>query len=322
MEGKRFGQVLMSIRYGLVKLTPELKLIDKNHVADALIELPRRGASVKGILFDGGKAFSSLGTRCGDTVDIAFNVRGRRMIAVALRERSGNVICLIHPLLAALERGRVGTRISRLAASCSRNLVSIFEEAETSGVFLSTRQPSFSPVDCLNYMYPDRMMSVASAFTNTVEKLKNIDLNKLLTVVVDNIADKWSGMVNLAVMQFAVTELLNVFETFGKGENAILHIGVGNSSVRLVLRDKLMREPTESDVYTVRIFSELMKLVGAGSEVKIRPDGSFWFKVFVYVEEKHLEHLTLKQPTPIVEGEYWSYLDYAMEYLSFGKPIK
>jgi len=310
MEEKGFGAVCKGIKYGLIRITNDLKLIDYNQTAKSLVMLPRRNARINKVLYKGGEALKSLGAALGSSVNLVFLSGARYLNSIAIRERDGNILCVLHPLFAVVNQSRFVHELGKLTSFYAKNMLLMIEEAEGRRLNLGFRMAAPSVAMYYRDMSNDHYATVVMGVEALLEKLKNTDLNKELTVVVDRISTGWAALINMLVVQFVVSELLSVFEFYGAGEKAVMHIGYSDKHLFVYLRDKLASPLTDSEKYFLRMFSEMMRMVNVGCEARIDNTGRFVIKTYIPTtfETKHLRAGWTK-----TSAEAWSYLDYSLE---------
>ena len=310
MEGKRFDAVYNGLKYALIRLSPELKLIDFNPAARELVLLPRRNACAKKVLEKNGEALEMLGQSFGCAVNLVFISGNKHINSVAMRERDGYILCFIHPLLTAVSGVRLNAALSKLASFYAKNILLILEEAEKSKHRFHYRMAEMSCNACYKELSHNKYYSLSSVFKALSRKLSNLDLRVQLTVVFDDIRSVWSEAVNGAVVQFVVAEMLSVFESYGTGDKAVLHIGYSSNHMHVFLRDRLARELTDSDDYFLRIFSELMKIIDVGCDIRILDNGRFYIKTYIPTERKFCR---LKKKPPMMQDSDFTYYDYCLD---------
>ena len=102
-----FDTVRKHFGYGLVKLSSDFKILDKNEKADEYRLFPKRGASVLKFTKDVDK-ITSLSFIEGDNALITFCDGIKRIQALVIRERSGKMLVLLHPLICSMAFSRGG----------------------------------------------------------------------------------------------------------------------------------------------------------------------------------------------------------------------
>ena len=132
------------------------------------------------------------------------------------------------------------------------------------------------------------------------------------------IENGYSETVNFTLIQYALTEAITVLGLYGEGKHAVMNIGTENNEFVLTVRDRMNRALKESDKYFARVFTEIMKLIGVGSSMKMSNDG--FLELALSVPVKRAEYV-LKEPSALSEDELWGYFDYCMEYFGTGKKI-
>lgn len=319
MEGKRFNSVFKKLRYGLIRTDAELKMIDFNAAARELLQLPKRGSSLKELLRCHGTELEELGQKEGSVITVSFPVQNKSVNAAAFREESGGILFFVHPLLSVLGVGRVKNRYVQVAQYYSSNILWILKESEQNRGFSCFRMASVPNKAYFSELFPSRHYTIANAMRILIDKLKNIDFNKEFTIVVDKLSDCWAEMVSMTTTQYVLSELFTVLELYGAGSKPIMHFGFSEKYLKIVVRDELCRKPEKSDTYFARVFTELMKLIDVGCEVRIDPSGSFSIKVYI---PTIMLNMYLSVPDIMVVSELWAYFDYCMDYYSFGKEDK
>ena len=114
---EKFGSVLNNIRLGLVRIAPDMSIVDKNKTADILLPLSGRGQCISDYLQN---AFS-LGKERGAAKAVLLKGNGGDCIAAAIREGSGSILLIMHPVLSVHALLYGNKSLSRLLAlySCS-----------------------------------------------------------------------------------------------------------------------------------------------------------------------------------------------------------
>ena len=97
----KFNKTLMQMRFGVVRLTPEMRIIDKNEVADKLFALPKRNSSIAKLL-DDPRELEALKNEKGAAVTCRLKGNGKIIGVIAIREKSENIILFFHPFLVAV----------------------------------------------------------------------------------------------------------------------------------------------------------------------------------------------------------------------------
>ena len=313
MVSERFNTVYKNFKYGLVRIDDDLKIVDKNRSAEALMKLPRRGAKIIGLFADK-DIISGLGRKYAASAAADLNLGGKRVCAVAFREKSGTILLLFHPLLANISRKSIKGRASRIVLHYMTGILEILGESE-GGWFTSRALPGK-----MNYpdISIDRSFTLKTAVRMITEKFDKTDLAYNLTVIVDKIENGYSETVNFTLIQYALTEAITVLGLYGEGKHAVMNIGTENNEFVLTVRDRMNRALKESDKYFARVFTEIMKLIGVGSSMKMSNDG--FLELALSVPVKRAEYV-LKEPSALSEDELWGYFDYCMEYFGTGKKI-
>lgn len=316
---ERFNKALMNLSYGLVRLSPEFKIIDKNTAAEDIIGLPRRGSGIRTMTEDNGKSLEALGEKRGKATVVTLRENSRRINALALREDRESILLFFHPMLSVLTRGLSRGIISKIVAFYSENILDILKEASQHKGVSYFKNAGLPDKTFFSDLTVPRNFTVATALKLLTEKLDKVDLKKSLTVVVDRMDDCWAKTVNFTVFEYTVTELISVLGLYGSGEKAVMHIIPESRFLKIIVRDKMNHKISVSDRYFGRIFSEIMKLIDVGSKVTMKDDGDF--EINVYIPVKQAEYV-LREPLPVTEKEFWSYFDYCMEYYGFGKLLQ
>ena len=306
MEDKRFGQAFLGLCYGLVRVSPDMKLIDYNSAAKRLVPLPRRGADITPLLVRSLPRLDKLGEESGSIMTQGFCYGSRRVNFLAFREESGSVLCLIHPLFAAIGIGNEGAWLSRVAKYYCKSIFALLEEADNiggRGVFrtaaLSDKVYIKRPNNRMNVTLLDGIKIVANKLVNT-KYYKYIDMKFDLPLEGDTL------IIEFNIIDYAITEMLAVCEIFARGNKTVLRICGDKRGMTVALTARVAGSPTESDICFLKIFNEIMKIMNVDCDIRLASDGRFTIDLIIPGE---YDIRYLKDPTPFE----WQYIDYALD---------
>ena len=316
MIKSKFGSVLRNFVHGVVRVSDDLKLIDKNPAVEKLLSLPRRGSNIGAYMKDGGKCLVSLEKRYGSVTPVVFKGFTIDFNAFAFREDSKNILILFEPILSAYYTSCVKKTVPRLVSFYSKVILSILTDADTKGEchyacgylsnILSYDEDGITP-----FFY-----SLNNAIPVIDTKLRNIDFTKTITIVFDKNHNEKTTFVDMRTVQYLLSELLLTLELYGANDKSSIYINQTEDSLCFTVRDKLNREITKSDGYYARIVTEILRLINVESEIKLSKDGELVFFASVpIIHDVRFIHI----PQPLDEEEMWGFFDYCLDYFGYGK---
>ena len=277
MKTKCFMQTLNDMKYGLVKLTADFKISDKNEVADAIFPLPRRGSDLSKYLEIDKAVLTSLASF--NAVTVLISRKGFRKNAIAFRASDGGIMLLFHPVLSTLKLGNNEARINKILQFYSKN---IFEMLETAIKYQSEEKLSGIPDKSFFEDFSiGKLRAVNSVVDSLVKRLAETVLNRELSVVVDtNVASKL-GKISEAEVDFVVSEILAIREYYGESDNARLQIGCYENCLAVVLIDKADDNSSVKDNHYLNVFLSLMQVIDIGSYAGIDGSGELVIKAYI-----------------------------------------
>ncbi len=278
MNGGTFNLILQRLAVGLIRLTPDLALKDKNEMADALLTLPRRGASLKGLFIDPSE-ISSLKPAQGCAVVTICD--GARLKKAALFCEKDGYLLLFHPILSMLGVGKTDGRFKKLISIYGKNIYEIIKSAESDTESVSARAVMASE----NTFYADLAIfddrTLKNALHSLLYKIAELPLKKELMIYCDNLCLSSSDIVSLTHTQYLLSELISVREQFGAKNKAELYVLQRGQALVLSLYDEAQMPKSKNLVYYLKIFSELAALLDAHCDVNISGSGELSVRVYI-----------------------------------------
>jgi len=299
ISDKQFDKIQNHFGYGLVRVSPEFKLIDKNIIADKARVFPKRGASILKLASDGGIRLISLSEKEGENIAVSFSDGIKTVNALAIREKNGNIILLIHPLISSVTLGK-NAKASRAYGINILNL--IYGEKIEKSLSVNDIFP-FSP------MSVKRLMLVTTAMKSIAERLSLINFKNSITLNFESMEKRLSKAVDFTAVVYALTEILSLESTFSDGKSAIITFSSTDDTLDIILNSRLNKNCLSDTEIFSRLFSDALKLVGVDATVKFGGDGFLFAKASVSTE---LTTSYVRVPGVYVEEAVWAYFDYVI----------
>lgn len=294
---KRFG-------YGLVKLSADLKIIDKNVKAESFRVFPKRGASIIPIVESGEKSLREMSDKRGDNAVVGFRSGLNRVNAFAIRDLDGGIMLLLHPLITSATLGRKG----KMPIAYALNVLKIIYGERIEGR-LSRRE-----IFPLTSALVKNTVLVTTAMRNIAEKLSKTDFKSVITFDLGRTEAVLSSAVNFNSVIYALTELLALESAFSDGRSARIDFEFTQETVDIILTAAMKDTVSDASVLS-RLFSEALLLFGISATVRFSSDGYVFARASVPTE---LATSTAREPSVLVDGALWGYFDYSMKYYGFG----
>lgn len=301
---KLFNSALKEMKYGLCRLTSDLRLVDKNEMADAVFSFPKRGSNMALCFVGGSDALSGL--ESSRAISVTLKADGTVRNAVAFRESDGGILILFHPLLSALYLGNNSYRFDKILSLHWRSILGLLEAADGGGI--ANYGVTYSPDRAFFGSFDGKdFYTVARVVPQIVGKLSQTALKKELTVLVDKKCERINSCVRFTQIEYVLGELLAIREHYGKSDKARLQIGCSDNCFMLVLVDRTHAQAGRVDEYYLKIFSELMKIIDVGTSAHISSDGELVVKAYL----PFVKTSKFMQPT---YAPRWDYFDYCRYY--------
>jgi hypothetical protein len=257
---EKFASVYKSIRLGLVRLTSEMVITDKNSMADILFPFPSRKGRLD-VCFKKENAVSEL---------MLLEKDGVSRISLAIREKSGTVLLLLHPELSSHLSLLNDKTLSKLVSLYSCDILEILESV------VSKRKVNFIPYTFTENI-TDSRATVSDAVNKVLGRLSQTVLCDELDVFVDNRLKTAIGEISQISLQRAVSELLTVRELFGEKKKAQINLIAEQNHLVFNLEDNV----SITNPHFARIFEETVRLMGLGCVLKISEDGRLTAKILI-----------------------------------------
>ncbi len=301
MEGKMLGPALSSLRLGLVRLTNEFTVVDKNSAADAVFPFPRRGGSIKSMLVSSSEKSSEQ----------AYSVMLRNgsitKNAVAFREREG-ILLLLHPLLSALHFGKRDGRFSRVLSTYSLAIYEVIKQMEKDCEGCEYKMITLSERCFRQSPFSGDYHILGNAVLKLVNKVSAAMPRKNIALVIDNRCKKKAVGVRYSSVEYALGEIFAIREMYGLKEEAVIDIMAGDAHLDIVMHDRV--ESSSAAKGYIHIASEVIRLIELGCYSHISSDGELTFKVFIPYEKVNAVHEST------VACDDYGYIDYCLDYLN------
>ncbi len=301
-----FDKIRMNFGYGLVKLSSDMKIIDKNIKAEQTRVFPKRGASVLKLTEDGGRKLLSLSNNAGDNTAVSFSDGIKRVEALAVREESGEITLLLHPLITSVTLGKNG----KTSVAYGKNILAV--------IYGETVEKTYSADEIFPFSHISvkRLTLVTTAVKMISQKLSRINFKNSITVNFDSMQSSLSLALDFTAVTYALTEILSLENTFSDGKSSTVTFSCAGGVFDIALKARMKKNAmSESEIFA-RLFSDALRLVGVEAEVRFGTDGFISAKASVKTE---LTTSYVREPGVYIEEAVFGYFDYAMRYYGFGE---
>ncbi len=301
-----FDKVRSNFGYGLVKLSADMKIIDKNVKAVQTRVFPKRGASVLSLTDDGGKKLLALSDKIGDNTVISFTDGIKRVEALAVREQSGEITLLLHPLITSVTLGKNG----KMSTAYGKNILGIIYGENIEKTYSADEIFPFSHISV------KRLTLVTTAVKMIAEKLSKINFKNSITVNFDGMESSLSLALDFTSATYALTEILSLENTFSDGKSATVTFSCAEKTFDVTLKARMKKTAVSDSTVFNRLFTEALSLVGVDAKVELTSDGFIFAKASVKTE---ITTSYVREPGVYIEEALFGYFDYAMRYYCFGE---
>ena len=309
----KFNKVIDRMKYGLVRLTPELKIIDKNRVADELVPFPKRASSVVRLLTNKSE-LESLKNEKGAAATCRIRGKSRVIGAVAIREKSGNILLFFHPLLTAICSDSENLKVKKILKYYGRYILDmIYQASEGEGIY-TVKSIGMPDKNFFINFGEERAVRLSEGLKTIARKLAVTDFKNNITILVENNTDCVFKCVNFNTLMYVVTEQMSLLHSVGLGVNSKVYIHADTNFLYVTVEDRMKEMATKADEYFARIFAEVIHLLKVYTDVKFKRD-TFESTVAIPISEFSYK---LREIVLTTEDEYWGFYDYCLAFWDMG----
>ncbi len=279
MEEKYFTKALSSLNVGLVRLDAQLRLSDKNIMADLLFPFPKRGAKAAAYFGENAERVNAL--KIGMVCSVTVKNGHISSTAAALRERDGGLLLILHPLFSIWHQGGSG---SKLLCACALAVYGIVKEMQADKSLSVFKTPKISESPSSLSFVKGESTSLTDAIKRAVTKLSQRVLDKNLALSVDSSYSEKPVYVMYSLLEYAVSQMIDLREMHGENEEASLAIKADKSYLILTLEDSI--KPDGIARYHIRVSAEILRTADLGCYVYVSEQGQLTFRVYIPYESK------------------------------------
>lgn len=309
----RFNKVIDRMRYGLIRISPSLVLIDKNRVAEALVDLPKRGAGVRK-LFVNAADIEALKNEKGAAVTCRIYGKDKVVGVVAIREKSGNIILFLHPLLAAICSNEENVKVRKILRYYGKYILDIIYEASEGEGIYTVKSTGIPDKGYFINFGEDKEVRLSEALKAMGGKLAATDFKNNITVLIENNTSCVFKCVNFNKFMYVVTEQLAMLNSIGLGVSSKVYIHADMNFLYVTVEDSMKEAATKADEYFARIFTETIHLLKVHTDIRFKRD-RFESTVAIPITEVSYK---LRDIIVTFEGEYFGYYDYCLGFWDMG----
>lgn len=301
-----FDSVRRHFAYGLVRLSGDFVIADKNIKAERTHVFPRRGAGVIKYTEDAGAGLFLLKEKEGENIAVSFKNGDKAINAVAIRERNGSILLLLHPLISAASLGRGGKMPKAYAINILKIIYGENIENNFSGEeFFSAESIAIK-----------RPVLITTAVKSISEKLNKTNFKSSITFDLGSMRLGLSRAVDFNTVIYALTEILALENTFSDGKSAKINFTFTEETLDITLVALMKGKNINDGKMLSRLFSEALLLFGINASVQFDSNGFISARASVNSE---IAGSTVREPIISVFDAIWGYFDYGMEYYGFGE---
>lgn len=311
-------RLLRNLKIGLIQLSRELKIADKNKAVDSILRLPRRGSDFLKLCADtrSSDKLKGLGEQPASLSIISVLSAGKTLRMAALRENDGNILIILHPLLATLDTNASENDIENALAPYANQFLKTLESPEQIDALYSNNwdNGSISGLKSKSPSLPFWELNIKKIYPlhyvikSITDNISEINLKKDFSFIIDPSVNEFGQFIDSSRVAYVLAEIMEVSFLLSPdgASNVRIRSEAGYLSIALTDRGKKFEQ-----IHTLRLalLSEMLSLLGVHLKRRLDPDGHFMIGASIPLEEQpyrlrepELEHLTA------------SYLVYALSF--------
>lgn len=265
-----FDSASKKLVYALMRITPDMKIADKNSAARKYTFLPRVGSDILKFCGEYAKRMIDVQNGIRKATVIPFRQIGKTLYAAVIREENGCLLMIFHPLLIFVGTSNNQNKLEKAIASCA-------EKLRLSATLTEKKKPSFPS---------SNEFLLASCFTpsriNGKEAMKLIEassrlLNFKKKLIFDIPSEESIPMVfvEYSKLLYAFAEIISFASSISSASDITVTVSFCQNFMTVVASGNSEHKITGARKLYFDIFSAVMHCMGIGARIIKTREKSF-----------------------------------------------
>ncbi len=315
-----FTPELRKLSLGLIRLSPDLKIIDKNKASENILELPSRGVNFLKLCADDQslERLKGLVKKYGAFGIVSVLAGNRTLSAAVFRERDGNILIVLHPMLTAIDAAANKERAESVLGQYSKQILDaltsedeIYElfpdESERAG--MSLQKKVWGASEIYFNLNIKNICPLEHAVNKIIEKLENTDLKKSFTFIIDKSVRSFGLFIEMSRLLYVLTEMMDAAAVIAPDGVCTVRITADTDILNITLIDRSKLKNARLRDIRIKILSVVFSLLGVDINKRLENNGHIILSATVPLEKQPYR---LREPE--IGEELVSYLSFSLAF--------
>ena len=257
-----FNPVLKKLHFGIIRLSDNFKIIDKNPAATRLFPSLRKNSDFSKLCCD--KHNLEKLTNIGNNIanhSVFFVIYSFNSICtIALRDRDGSILLLFHPITARLDASHIPSLEKVISANAKALLELITSDKADTDEYISKKD--LKVIDSFSEFNIKKVFPVKQIVAIIADSLSSLDLKKQFTLVIDSSTSDFGIFTDLSKALYVLTEMLATDFSLSPRSNASVKISVDSGFFNIIISDKRSKTLDLNEKIRLSIVSEFLSIFG------------------------------------------------------------
>lgn len=280
-----FGSAAKKLVYALVRISPDMKIADKNSAARKYTFLPRVGSDIRKFCGNYAQRLEDVKNNVKKAAVIPFRPSGRTLYSAVIKEENGCLLMIFHPLFIFVGASVDNAKLEKAVAACA-------EKLRLSTTVTEKEKPRFPSND---------EFLLASCFNNVVlgsekvaerlsEAISLLNFKKTVRLVITGDDRVPTVFVEFSKLLYAFAEIVSFAGSLSSGAVLDVTANFGENFMTVVVSGSSEHRVTEARKLYFDIFSAVMHCMGVGARILKTREKSFEVAISVPYEARRRLH--------------------------------
>ena len=274
-----FGSASKKLVYALVRISPDMKIADKNASARKYTFLPRIGADIRRFCGDYAQRLEDVRNGVRKAAVIPFRSNGKTVYSAVIKEENGCLLMIFHPLLMFVGTNAEQSKLEKAVASCA-------EKLRLSTTVSDKEKPRFPSNDefLLASCFSRMVLGSKQGSERLVDMIKLLNFTKIVRLVITGEDRVPRVFVEFSKLLYAFAEIVSFADSLSSGDVLDVTANFGDNFMTVVVSGSSMHRVTEARKLYFDIFSSVMHCMGVGARMLKNREKSFEVAISVPYE--------------------------------------
>lgn len=265
-----FDPASKKLVYGLIRISPDMKIVDKNSAARKYTFLPRVGSNILKFCGEYAKRLTDVQNGVRKATVIPFRQIGKTLYAAVIQEENGCLLMIFHPLLIFVGAHTTEQELEKAIAACA-------EKLRLSASIPEKEKPRFpsSNEHLLARCFTRSRIHSTKAMKLLLEATKLLNFDKTLHIVIPDEKSIPLVFVEYSKLLYAFSEIVSFASSLSSTPNVTVTVSFYHDFMAVIASGNSERKITRARKLYFDIFSAVMHCMCIGAKILKTREKSF-----------------------------------------------